>query len=661
MLPEINAGQVVAAFALATSIDIPGQRSQRIYEVKFRNLALPVKIVVDLAGLIAQKPDASVADAATYIATHTSEFNAVQAKERLLQLGFPVVPISEGSGLSFFSQEELSLFRHYARCPYYDDDPVVSNAGHFFSETVWEKSRYWAEQVSLQNGLKYENQKKWLSFGVKGRHKQVIKEYTWYRIRDQRPVFAEVFFTVGVSGPERALIYKLDYRTSGERQLSQSQIALFEKFCELYGLKTQSVSFEEINNLSWENLLVRTNEFIRQNIDLYHQLQVELVASNPTRFVRVCYNSLGWVQPSGREGKSSLSEDSQQTLQERDHGFAPDEWLFDTNRIMDDGYHYARVEPFTPDKHIGSVFNVEFYTFNASDKTWYWVGAIDNIEVIDHELSWRISRQYEQRGWKAEQIQELSSLEGVDWRQYESLDDGIRFNLRYRPADLRVYNLQPIPKGMHPGGRYNLVRTRKAPHISPSIQIGGLDFESTGRSNGQAALKRNYKGGQRELMNIHGEIIDSFVERAQHLFPDLTLDTEVKKKGLLHRVDMVGSAGHKPPYILFEVKTYPSLLQSIRLAVGQLLEYAFYPSQQLSDSFFIVSHIRAEQNDCAYLHHLNSHLPVSFGFIHYDRQTKTFEIQVLPLKKIAEPDGRNYGVSDGHTYDLIPAVVASGK
>ncbi|BCV27179.1 hypothetical protein [Shewanella algae] len=56
------------------------------------------------------------------------------------------------------------------------------------------------------------------------------------------------------------------------------------------------------------------------------------------KIARICWNSNGWITPSGRPGKSS-NKDSY----EYQNGYGHEEWLLDTTKIID-GYHYGYIK-----------------------------------------------------------------------------------------------------------------------------------------------------------------------------------------------------------------------------------------------------------------------------------------------------------------------------
>ncbi|WP_261926560.1 hypothetical protein, partial [Vibrio aestuarianus] len=90
----------------------------------------------------------------------------------------------------------------------------------------------------------------------------------------------------------------------------------------------------------------------------------------------ICWNSNGWVTPSGRLGKSN-NKDSH----ESQNGYAHEEWLLDTTKIID-GYHYGYIQAIGKhrDTYLDQVFDVSLYSINSDTKQRWWLGEIKNLE-----------------------------------------------------------------------------------------------------------------------------------------------------------------------------------------------------------------------------------------------------------------------------------------
>lgn len=71
-------------------------------------------------------------------------------------------------------------------------------------------------------------------------------------------------------------------------------------------------------------------------------------------------------------------------------------------------------------------------------------------------------------------------------------------------------------------------------------------------------------------------------------------------------------------YIFYEIKTYNNLLTSIRLGIGQLLEYNLFPQAQQAEQMILVSDQAATPEIRDYILHLKSFINLNFSYMHFD-------------------------------------------
>ena len=116
------------------------------------------------------------------------------------------------------------------------------------------------------------------------------------------------------------------------------------------------------------------------------------------------------------------------------------------------------------------------------------------------------------------------------------------------------------------------------------------------------------------LVNIHG-------------VKNVGMETDT---GLATRIDV--SVNTDDGLILYEVKSYPSVMITIRAALGQLLEYAYYPSpiQNLKE-LIIVSHIPIEKVDKEYLEFLRNKTSLKIFYQSVDPDTKLISEKIWAI------------------------------
>ena len=75
---------------------------------------------------------------------------------------------------------------------------------------------------------------------------------------------------------------------------------------------------------------------------------------------------------------------------------------------------------------------------------------------------------------------------------------------------------------------------------------------------------------------------------------------------------------HRGTTTFYEVKTGPSVRASIRQALPQLLEYAFWPEDQRADELVIVSHLPATNTAERYVNHLRQKFKIPLAYKQFD-------------------------------------------
>ncbi|HVU95667.1 MAG TPA: hypothetical protein VHE34_10605 [Puia sp.] len=610
MIPSnIIQADILKAIEKILQDDYPDNREADDYEMVYDRRAYPPKVVVSYSNLFANGSELAA-----------SEFNAREARRFLMAKGFPIRSTLEKNPDHFFTEEELDFFQQFADQPYDASDPVMRNAGNFI-RSIHDKTKRWANLIANRLSYAVSGRAQWNDRGKRGHSNQRIRHYTWYKLHDPSNSQELVYYTVGISGGDKTMLIKIDCQRSGTNALQPQQVELCDTFLKERKIKPFPFIASELSSMNWETLVERSTKYISQTLSAFQTL-VAIIATTPKEMcARICWNTEGWVKPSGRAGKSRTSKQSAEHIQERDNGFGPEEWLFDLDKLIH-GYHYARIEPLNSAHHIGKPYNITLFSNNSIESNWYWIGKIVDVQVITKEESQATSDAYRKNGWLQEQLDQLSALDGVNAASYEKLADDQRFNLKFRPENVTLFEILPFQTGEKvPSTHYNLANKVKNPQLfEPAIMRGIMLNPRKGRKSKSILIKRhseNYK----ELRNIHGDIQDNLAVALRDNFPNIEFFPEAIKVGVNSRVDMVGQ---KPDgsFIFFEVKSYPAVLQSIRVAVGQLLEYSLYPDQHLASEFYIVTHLPATSLDLSFLHHLSSCIRMKFGYIHFNLDTK---------------------------------------
>lgn len=326
--------------------------------------------------------------------------------------------------------------------------------------------------------------------------------------------------------------------------------------------------------------------------------------SKEKRIAKICWNENNWVSPSGLYGKSKDAKSH-----ERVKVYGHEEWLFDFEKQID-GYHYALLQPVQNGREtfLNKFFDVRLYSHNSDTKENSWIGSIKNLEVISNDDAKEVYKHYKANGWLEEMANSIKLIDG-DYQNFMQLEPHDCFNVRFKPEYAildkpykKVENFDSAIGTYH----YQFVHDNleAQPIIKEKSKKRNFKF-SHGKS--EKSLVDRISTRQKQIIQlepIHDKIQEILYSHLVSEFGEEKVGMETRT-GLATRIDI--STEVDGFITLYEVKTYPSVTMSIREAIGQLFEYAFYPNpiDNLKE-MIIVSHIPIEEVDKEYLELLRS-------------------------------------------------------
>lgn len=175
---------------------------------------------------------------------------------------------------AFFNKEFLFKFLDYAGKPYRSGNLGDQEAGQLIRKEIFEKSNFWAE-ISVIDDFVAEPDNYWQRMGK-------YEDYSWTKIYRSADKGKKIFFTVGVSSGEQALVYKLDrYHSSSinENKLTPEQDRIFCDKVEPVERHRNPIPFSEVDIYDWTSLAEVTKNFIQRFANLYDEV-IELVWGN---------------------------------------------------------------------------------------------------------------------------------------------------------------------------------------------------------------------------------------------------------------------------------------------------------------------------------------------------------------------------------------------
>lgn len=84
-----------------------------------------------------------------------------------------------------------------------------------------------------------------------------FKPYTWTRIYRIENADKEVFFTVGVDGLHKGLVYKLDYKYKPSSHLTSAQREICEKLIKQSPAKWVEITEQQLTGYNWGGLSMK--------------------------------------------------------------------------------------------------------------------------------------------------------------------------------------------------------------------------------------------------------------------------------------------------------------------------------------------------------------------------------------------------------------------
>lgn len=336
--------------------------------------------------------------------------------------------------------------------------------------------------------------------------------------------------------------------------------------------------------------------------------QIEFGKQN--KITRLSWNTNAWRSPSGWIGKSR----SESTHEGR-HGFGFEEWLFDFSKTIN-GYQYGFIRGFETkkQKHAGKVYNVHLYSQNNLGQ-YFYIGHIKQLQGISRYDSELIYEEYKSRNWLLEMEKTLAEVE-ADVPKFRAIDPGLFCNVRFKAVDVaQLSEMEELSDldGNVTTDRFKLLDYKGtiAVEVEPI-----LDEEDQGKFKNTEPRKRTFNGEQ---------VYDPYHDRMQNEIVE-HLRSEPKygyKKVYIEksRVD-VKAVNILGEWDYFEIKTN-SPKRCIREALGQVMEYAYYPSLERAKNIIIVGDTAPDLSTIQYLDYLRERfsLPLSYRFFDWTNGT----------------------------------------
>lgn len=329
--------------------------------------------------------------------------------------------------------------------------------------------------------------------------------------------------------------------------------------------------------------------------------QIEFGTKN--KLSKICWNIENWKFPSGSQGKSVSIESY-----EADAGYGHEEWLFDKSKIVE-GYHYAFLQPLNikTDKHENEIYNVSLFTINNNNKQ-YYVGEIRNVECIDTDESIRVYEIYKANGWLDSMNEDVKRV-GANFQKFNATPSTVFFNIRFKFKDvIQPDELIEISENdiNITTNRYKLLPRKFKIELKEEIEEDDLE------GNKKNTNKR------KKVFNSECEY-DPYHDQMQNaIFELLKTEKYNYKKVYIEkgRVDIKAKT-KQGEWHYFELKT-DNPKHSIRKALGQILEYAYFPATNKANKLIIVADEKPNEDVIKYLDYIRNRFGLPITYRHFN-------------------------------------------
>jgi len=357
--------------------------------------------------------------------------------------------------------------------------------------------------------------------------------------------------------------------------------------------------------------LVPVFEFVESNFSNY------TLSTSGKRISRICWNDNGWIKPSGRYGKSN-----DQDTHEGQYGYGHEEWLGDISKTID-GYHYGFLESIrkSQETFAGKFYDVDLFAINGINHNRYLIGTIQNLEVLDEDTVTPIKNYYRKHGWLAEMENQILAA-GANNEGFSNWDGVDLFNIRFRPTDLHFFSDYILVKddNIQKIQRYSFAHKTEGIRVAIPINNSFVFYpteEDIEKSVDIETTEYEREAKPIEISYLHKKIRDNLHRHLVKRFGGDIGKENPTGQGTL--IDIVRKQDGKT--IFYEIKTYNSLKACIREAIGQLLEYAFWPNSENADEIIIVSQNDVTPDCITYLQKLRDKFELSIYYQQFDLVT----------------------------------------
>lgn len=331
---------------------------------------------------------------------------------------------------------------------------------------------------------------------------------------------------------------------------------------------------------------------------------------------RLCWNSKGWQAPTHTSVDGGYP---------KDEGFGHEEWNFNISDTVDHfvyGYVYFRPPDYRV-REANGKFQIFFWTMHPETRSKLLVGWYDEAELVNDDAYENLYQEFQAREIFVRRKLELLhavpyiGAERAEREVYDSVEkhylnfrchtDKVVHLEKYVPLDDLIPHLNPSlhfasPKYLSEDDASSLLRTIAPDNVpdTPELEPSALAEDAYWRES-PATLER--------ILRRHNELSNRYAEWLKR-----NGYTNVKQEK--NYVDVIFSKRGTSYLTELKICSGVGTTKAIREALGQLLEYNYYPNRLKVERWAIVLDTKPSDLDIAYIKRLRQELKqvISLGW-----------------------------------------------
>jgi len=319
---------------------------------------------------------------------------------------------------------------------------------------------------------------------------------------------------------------------------------------------------------------------------------------------RICWNTKEWQKP---------SNSSKENAYPRESGFGVEEWNFQLDDSWN-GFIFPYMYSIPSEKKLkehNGKFDVGFFTRHDNTKQWLFIGIHRNVQLIESDEYPKIRKHFKNTGIFERRANEISSVaNGFSKKSaleeikngFSSLPESM-FKLK---SPIENIKLLPQPILIEKPSNHRFKTFSYVDEFPVNLKKLYPQKRSTLTEDGY------YRESPEKLKIIipkHNQLSNSFCAWLQ------TKNIEATQEQ--NYVDVLFN--HDVKSYIAELKIVyggVGITKSIREALGQLLEYNYYPNRTCNQQWMIILDQKPTVNDLSYIDNLikNLELPLRIGW-----------------------------------------------